>query len=289
MPLFLKLQIFIRHFDIVLYSIIVGSVLGVAYYSVSLTIAAIVGNSGVISQALYPKLLAENKFDGIKKNFDIVLFFAIPLLGITIIFSKSALYALNPIYQEAWPIVILLSIQVFLQSLRRIPAAIITGKDQIDTKKNLRFSQLIQSNLFHVPKILVFFNILFIGILATMLFSMKSIFSNELDLVFLWGILAIIFEIPLFVYFWIYSRKYEVFSFPKKNVIKYIISTIIFMVFFVFSSEHIITYENNIYKFLPSLIFELSLCIGIYLSITYFISSDVRSFIRSIIRELKFR
>ena len=120
-PLFTRLQTYVRYFDVVLYLIIIGSVLGVAYYNVAFTIATIVGYSMLVSQALYPKILANNRFEGIKKNIDMVLFFGIPLLGIAIIFSKAAVFALNPIYLEAWPIVILISFRAFFISLQKIP------------------------------------------------------------------------------------------------------------------------------------------------------------------------
>ena len=288
-PLFLKLQNYVRLLDVVLYSVVIGSVLGIAYYGAALTVAAIVGHSGVISQALYPKLLAENKFEGIKKNLNTVLYFAIPLLGIAIVFSKPGLYALNPIYQDAWPIVILLSFKIFAQSLRKIPVAIIQGKEQIDTQENLTFSQIIKSNLFYVPKVLLIFNISYIVILVVMLFSLKSSFNDELELVYFWVLLGVIVEVPLVAYLWFYSRKYGTFSFPIKNIIKYTSSTIIIMVFFTITSDYILIYENNIYKFLPFLILELSLCVGIYLVITYLISTDTRTLFKSVLNEFKNR
>ena len=124
-------------------------------------------------------------------------------------------------------------------------------------------------------------------ILAITLFLLKPSIHDEFDLVLFWAILGIIFEVPLITILWIYSRKFGKFSFPLKNTIKYIIATTVVIVFFIFSSEYIIIYENNIYKFLPSLILELGLCIGIYLGITYMINSDTRILFKSVLKEFK--
>jgi len=57
-------------------------------------------HSGLISQALYPKLIAKGSHDHFRDNFTRLLYFAIPALGLTIIFSKPALFALKPLYSE---------------------------------------------------------------------------------------------------------------------------------------------------------------------------------------------
>ncbi|MFM7797149.1 MAG: hypothetical protein ACKO7N_10340, partial [Candidatus Nitrosotenuis sp.] len=109
LPLYSNLSHLIWALDVVVYTIITKSVLGVAYYSVSASIAAIIGNAGLISQAIYPKLLARGSHDIISENFRQLLFFAIPILGITVVFSKPALFALNPVYQDGTLIVIIFS------------------------------------------------------------------------------------------------------------------------------------------------------------------------------------
>jgi len=54
-----------------------------------------------------------------------------------------------------------------------------------------------------------------------------------------------------------------------------------------FTSEQILNYEPSIYDFLPSLLFELFLCIGIYVVITYVIDMETRKLFKSIINEIK--
>jgi len=286
-PLYFNIYRYIQLIDVVLYSIITGSVLGIAFYHAAVTVSAIVTHSASISQALYPKLLAEKNYQGILKNLTHVMFFAIPLLGISLIFSKAALFALNPSYQDAWLIVILLSFKMFVYILKTVPGAILAGTEQVDTEKNPTFSRLMASNLFKVPTILSIFNAIYLGTLIVVLILLPNSNGNELELVTWWALIGLIIEIPSTIALWIKSKKYAKFSFPIKNTSKYIGATLVFIVIFYFMSPFIITYEESIYKFLPALILQLSICVGIYFMITYTIDKEVKLLFKTIFNEIR--
>ena len=97
LPMYPGIGSFIFTLDVLIFSIITGSVVGLAYYSVALAIAALVGHSGMISQALYAKLLEGGKRDYLRENLIRFFYFGIPLTAISIVFAKSALFALNAI------------------------------------------------------------------------------------------------------------------------------------------------------------------------------------------------
>ena len=286
-PFNLNIPRYIQMIDVVLYSIITGSVLGIAFYQAAITVAGIITHSTSISQALYPKLLAEKNYQGILKNLTHVMFFAIPLLGISLIFSKAALFALNPSYQDAWLIVILISFKMFVYILKGVPGATLVGIDQVDTEKNPTFSRLMASNLFKVPTILSIFNAIYLGTLIVVLILLQNSNGNELEFVTWWALIGLIIEIPSTIVLWIKFKKHSKFSFPFKNTSKYIGATLVFMVIFYFTSPFIITYEESIYKFLPALILQLSICVGIYFVITYTIDNEVKILFKSIFHELK--
>lgn len=285
-PSFGYIPNYVMMIDVALYPIIVGSVLGLAYYQAALAVGMIVSHSGKISHALYPKLLAEKNFEGIQKNLTLLLYFAIPLLAISILFSKAGLYALNPAYQEAWLIVIILAIKFFLKVLWSIPSHVLLGIEQVDTVHKPSFSKLFKSNLFRVP---TFASIFYGGYTAAFIIILL-IFRNQIDeveLVIWWSIIGLVVELGYTIFLWVYSKKYVKFSFPIKNTIKYIIAASIFAVIFFLSSDQIIIYDTSIYKFLPSLILQLGICIGIYIGVTYLIDNDTRILFKSIIREIK--
>ncbi len=286
-PLFTHTQNFLHVIDITIYSIIIGSVIGVAYFQVAYSIAAIIQHSGTISKALYPKLLSEKNYGGIQQNFTRVLYFGILLLGITIVFSKPALFALNPLYELAWPVVIIISFRLFLNIFKTIPVAIIVGTEQVDTEINPKFSRFLKSSFFRMPKYLGFFNLVYILALALFLLFFKDSGISEIELVSWWALFGLILEIPILIFLWSYSRKFIKISFPITNSLKYVLAMLAFVGFFMITSDMILNYAISIYDFLPTLLLELVLCVGIYLVITYLIDRETRTLFKSILTELK--
>jgi len=286
-PLYSTIPKYIQHIDVVLYTIIIGSVIGVAYYQASFTVAAIVVHSGLITRALYPKLLAQNEYGKIQDSLANLMYFSIPLVAIAIIFSKPALFALNPAYQEASIIVILLTLKLFFYVTKITPIAMLAGIEKVDTEHDPHFTKLLKSKLFSIQTILLIFYSVYLGVLISVLLVIGLTNTTELELVIWWALIGLIIEIPMSILFWFYAKKHLDFSFPFKSTVKYLGATIAFSVVFFFTSPSIIIYHESIYNFLPPLIFQLAICIGLYLSITYLVDKKTRKLFKAIIREIK--
>jgi len=285
-PLYQTLPRYIQSLDIVLYSVIVGSVIGVAFYQAAFTIAALVGHSSLISQALYPKLLAEKKYGSISENLVRTMYFLIPLVGISILFSKPGLYALNPAYVGGSLIVALLALKIFVYVLRTIPRAVLLGTEQVDIEQNPKFLSLAKSKLFLVPSILSVFNAIYIASLIIIFIFFFSSDVDELEIVTIWALVGLVLEIPPTILMWFYAKKHAKFSFPYSSTIKFLGGTLLFSLVFFITSDYIINYEISIYEFLPSLLLQLAICIVIYFAITYTIDKQTRLLFHSIIKEL---
>jgi len=104
----------VRGLDVLIYPMLTGSFVGLAYWTVSQTVAQISSYSEQVNQGLYPKLLADGKKEFAEINFKRIMFFAIPLLGTSIIFAKPALHILNPLYVDGVYIAIILSFRSFI-------------------------------------------------------------------------------------------------------------------------------------------------------------------------------
>ena len=286
-PIFGQIPNYLYILDITIYSIIIGSVIGIAYFQVAYYIAAITQHSAAISRALYPKLLSEKNYAGIQQALTRTLYFGFLLLGIVIVFSKPALFALNPLYELAWPIVIILSFKIFLYTFRTIPVSIIIGTEQVDTETNPKFSRFLKSSFFRMPKYLGFFNFVYILTLSLFFIFFKDSGLSEIELVSWWALLGLIIEIPILIFLWSYSRKFIKISFPIKNSLKYVLAMFAFVGFFMMTSDMILNYAISIYDFFPTLLLELVLCVGIYLVITYLIDKETRTLFKSILMEFK--
>ncbi len=280
---FLNLRI---NLDVILYPLIVGSVIGVAFYQAAFVVAAIISHAGTISSALYPKLLGGGTKKDIENNFVYLMYFGIPLMAIAVIFSKPALFSLNPLYVSVWLAVVFLGFRMFFLVLNRTFYIILVGTETIDVEKNPTFSKLVKSKLFYVPTIRNIQLVLHLSVISIMFFLLSSRGSPEEEIVTWWAAISLLLEIPMFVYLWFLVRRNISFHFPTENTLKYILAAVVFVLVYFVTADIIINYEESIYDHLPSVIAELSICVIIYLTITYLIDKKTRILFKSIIFEL---
>lgn len=285
-PLYSNLGSLFWTLDVIIYLLIISSPIGVAYYAVSVTIASLISHAGKISQGLYPKLLAKASHDYVKENFIRLTYFAIPLLGMAIIFSKPALFALNPAYLDAYVIAIILSFRAFLLVLTATFYQTLLGIETVDLDKNSSFTRLAKSKLLLVPTLKNINYGIYVGITAIVLIFMKDSVSSEFELVTWWAIVGLAIQIPFFVNAILLVKKHASFSFSYKNLINYTLGTISFIFVFFVTSDYIIEYHISIFDFLPGLMLQLVICIGIYILITYLIDKKTRQLFKSILTEL---
>lgn len=285
-PLYQSLPNYIQLLDVTIVAILAGSTLGVAYYSVALAIAAIVGHAASISQALYPKLVAHGNFNYIQKNFSHLLYFSIPLLGIAIVFSKPALFALNPAYSEISLIVIILSFKTFFQLLTNVFYDVLLGIERVDEEKRPKFRELINSKLFLIPNIKIIHYVTYTIVLSVSISFLILQGFSVIDTIIWWTIISLTFQIPFFLLSVILVRKSVKFSFPTEKILKYVGSTTVFIFVFYLTSDKIIVYHESIFDFLPLLIIQLLICSGIYFILTYLIDCNTRRLLRTIVSEI---
>lgn len=285
LPLYSNLSHVIWSLDVIVYAIMIKSVIGVAYFSVSSTIAAIIGNAGLISQAVYPKLLAKGSHEHVSENFTRLMYFAIPLLGVSLIFSKPALFALNPNYQGAYMVVMIYSFRTFFYVITTTLYQILMGLEDVDIEKNYNFKSLAKSRLFVIPTLLNIQYGLYIVSLASTLFILNSEKSSQIELVTWWAGIALVLQIPFLIHASILVKNQIPFSFPYVSIIKYLVATISFIAVFFFTSGMVINYQNSIYTFLPKVFLELLMCGLVYLSVTFVIDKKTRILFKSIMSE----
>jgi hypothetical protein len=275
----------LRNFDVAIYTITTSSVIGIAFYSVSLTIGKVVSHSEKISEGLYPKLLSGGEHSYITNTFSLLLLFGLPLVGISIIFSKPGLYALNPIYQDATLIVILLSLKTFFLSQSNTIQKALFGIEKVDVIEKPSVQIFLKSNLFKLPSYRYFKLGIYLATI-TIVFILTKDNVSELELVTSWALIALIIEIPFLIFMWVLLSRKTSIHFPYVDGIKYLGATIAFMLVFWQTSEYIIIYHESIFDFLPTLFIQLIICISVYFGIVYTIDKKTRKLFSLIINQI---
>lgn len=276
----------VYHFDAVIFSGITGSVVGLAFYSASQAISNIVGNSSLISQALYPKLLEGGKREHLQENLIRFFYFAFPLTALSIVFAKPALFALRPIYEIAVPVVIFMTIRALLYVLGQIFNQSLLGIEKVDINEQSKFKDFIKSKLFSVPTVILIQYSLYVVVLTVGLILLKPLTSSNIDLVIYWSIIALGTQAPFTLYFYLSTRKHFTFTINRNSLYKYLLASVGAFGMTYFLMEEFLIYKNSIFEFVPNLLFFASIGVGSYLLVTYLVDYRTRGLFHSIINEI---
>jgi len=177
LPIYPYLSAILTTSDIAIFSIMTGSVFGLAYWSAATTISRIVNHSAKIGKGVYPKLLQGGKKEHLQDNLNRIFYFAFPLAAMSYVFSRPALFALNPIYEQAVTVVIFLVPLIFLRTFSEQFSQVIQGIERVDIKIDATFQDYLRSKLFFMPTIRIIQRGLYLITLTVTLFY-QSFFIN---------------------------------------------------------------------------------------------------------------
>ena len=276
----------IHSYDVILFSLIVGTVEGIAFWAVATLLPTIVSNAGHISSAVYPKLLKEGKIENLQQNITLIFYFGFPLSAIAIVFAKPGLFILNPIYEIVFPIVIILTFWTFLNTLSTVFQNILKGTEIVDVDENNGFMAHIKSKLIFLPTLLLVQYIIYISALAIMLFFTYST-SSQFELLLHWSLIYLLIQIPFTLYHYIMVRKETQISFEFNKIIKYFLISLVVFSSMYFIIEQFLNYENNIFIFIPNVLFFVMIGISAYIGISFLIDDRIKQLVLSVIKEIK--
>ena len=283
-PLYRRIPGVLSTLDIIIYTIITGSVIGAAYYAAALVVAKMVGRTNHVSQALYPKLLAEGSREHISENFTLTMYFAIPLLALSVLFSRHAMFLLNPEYAAAWAAGALLAVAVFLQVLTTFIRKVLQGTDDVDVEERPTYSALLRSRLFLVGTIDTIYYTVYLAALAVSLYALRDM--PEPLLVAAWSSVLLIVSGPFLLYYASLVRKYSPFRPHYGSILRYVAGAAGIAAVFLATNDAVVVFDVNIYSYLPGLLSELAICCMAYLGITYAIDRKTRVLVGRIISKI---
>lgn len=277
----------IMNLDILAFTIIIGSVEGLAFWTVAITIANVVQHSERISKAVYPKLLEGGEKKHLQENLNLLFYFMIPLFALSITFAKPGLFALNPIYEIAVPIILIMALVRLLRTFNNIFTNSLTGIDKVDTRENSTFKEYLKSSLFFLPTVSIIQKSVYLSTLVIVLLVFKNSVDSQIDLVIYWAMVSLFTLLPFTIFLYVLVRKQFPLQINIKRIGKYIFTAIgVFGITFVLMEEYLI-YKSEIFEFLPNLLIFVIIGISGYLSITYLVDKKTRYLVTSVINELR--
>jgi O-antigen/teichoic acid export membrane protein len=273
--------------DILIFTIFSESITGLAIFAAANVVGSLITIANSITIPTYAKILAEDKGNYLKENLTLMLFFAIPLGLISIVFSKPALFALNPVYEGAILIVIVMVFKGFLSSLINIFQQYVWGNEKVDIDSNANFKSFLKSSIFKIPTVKIIDYSGYLILLVIGLTILKQNSANELDYVLYWAIISTVIQIPLVVYLGSQVKKQLRLTIDVKSLLKYVLTgTSVFGITFIFT-EKFLVYSNSILEFLPNLLLFVGISILGYTLISYMIDNRIKNLVNAIIQEIK--
>ena len=278
----------VHAYDVVIFALLVGSVEGIGFWTAAVLLPNLISNSGLISTAVYAKLLQKGKMDNLQRNVTQIFFFAFPLSAIVIVFAEPGLFILNPIYQIAFPVVIIMTFQVVLNTLSTAFQSMLKGVETVDVDEKASFKQYVKSKLFLLPTLLLIQYSVYIILLVSMLWTAAPD-SNLIDLIIYWAIIMLSTQIPITICHYIMVRKHLQITFEFSIILKYFaISLVVFSLIY-YLTEQFLEYDSNVFVFIPNILLFIMIGVFGYISITYLVDSRTKQLVSAIINELKER
>ncbi|RZD44396.1 MAG: hypothetical protein CXT78_06665 [Thaumarchaeota archaeon] len=286
-PLYPSTYTILAESTILIFTVMTGSIIGVAYWIASIVLASVISPAGLISRAVYPKLLDDNSKDFFRDNVTYLFYFTILFTSIVITFAKPGLFVLNPFYEKAVLVVVIIAVESFLTVLINMFQLSLIGIEKIDIISHATFKDYVKSKLFYVYTLRLIQVIVYIIIFVIMLQIFTSSASSDITLLIYWATIAMVTQIPLTIILGIMIKHNFPDPFDYIRITKFfIISVLVFAVAY-YMTENYLNYTNDLYHFLPSLILLVVFAVGLYLISTYIVDSKIRTLFNSIIYEIK--
>ena len=285
-PTYPKISNKIMNLDVVAFTLIGGSIADLAYWTAANAISKVVAHADQISGPIYGKLLGGGKIELLQDNIIRTLYFSFPLVCMSIVFARPGLFILNPLYEIASSIVIVLSITVFFQTLNGLFESALEGTEKVDINEKATVKEYLKSRLFYLPTIRLIQRSAYLGMVVLVLILFAFDVENKIELIFYWAIVSLVSRIPLTVYLYTLTHKHLKTKINLVPIMKYILSSIVTFGLTYLIMEEFLVYRISIFEFLPQFIIYFAIAIGGYLGLTYLIDSRTRKLFKAVIKEI---
>lgn len=285
-PLYPSTYNILSESTILIFTMMTGSVIGVAYWIASGVIASVITPTLLISRAVYPKLLDSESKDFLRDNVTYVFYFGFLFTSIVITFAKPGLFILNPFYEKAVPVLLILAVEGFLTVLTNMFQLSLIGIEKIDTSSHVGYKQYMKSKLFFVNSLRLIQVIIYV-IIFVIVIHIFSKSSSEIDLLIYWALIAMCTQIPLtFILGYMVNQNFSK-PFDYVRIAKFLLISISIFPVIYYLTETYLNYTNDLYYFLPHLLLFTLSAVGIYCIVSYVVDSKIRTLFNSIIFEIK--
>jgi O-antigen/teichoic acid export membrane protein len=191
------------------------------------TISSVISYAGMLSSALYPKILSGGSREDVESALKYVLMFAFPMVFGVLAMSETFLSLLRAEYAVSYQALYLGAISVLPSLVAGVLSSAIIGFERVDVMDNVDLRDYLTSKLFTYPSISLALNVLYIFCLYLVFNAVSPFIYDPSMLVSIWILLGLIVNLILCLKFYLDSKRIMGVRFPWANVSKYMLSSVI--------------------------------------------------------------
>jgi O-antigen/teichoic acid export membrane protein len=267
--------------DVLVVTLITGSLLPAAYLKAASVFAVVIGFSETLAIGLYPKLLSGGTSKDVEESIELILLFLIPMVLGQLILAELLLYVLGKNYAQIYNVLRVMSLCSALNVTGKVFSTIILGVEKADVNEKPTWRSLAKSYLIRVPIVESAGSIMYIimvSIIAKVLNDLKS----SMVMISLATVSCLLLVNLFFtLYFLKTARKIVSFNLDLRRILKFLASGL------TMSTVLILLYPESaksvqILTVLTSLIPMLLIGVFIYFITLYLIDNKFRRLLKNI-------
>ncbi|MDD9808347.1 MAG: hypothetical protein OXU25_00750 [Thaumarchaeota archaeon] len=192
--------------DVIVFTIVTGSLGGVAYWVAARTVALIAAHAERAGSALYPSLLAGGPRGAVRESLSLVLYAMFALSAMASALAVPAMRALGEGYAAAALAVPMVAAVVSMRTVANVLSRALAGVEGADAD-GAGAAGLARSRLFSVPGLIIMQRAAYLAALAVTLAALAASGTGDAGLVIAWAGLALAMQVPHFAHVCAIARR----------------------------------------------------------------------------------
>lgn len=255
-----------------------------AYFSVAIIVAGLVGLATSLAGGLIPKLLKGGEVSDIEAILKLTLMFGIPMLVGTYVIAEPMVDLFTLKYSAAVAIVKILVFSVFLDLFSSLADTVLMNTVEVDKGKP-KVKELAKSRLFLLPSINFMMGACYLVVLLIILTRSLSGMSISPDqIALLWVTILLVVKLPFVSFKLWFSRRVMRFRIPYKEIVRYIAGAAVMTIALVYSLRFVV-YDPSFGKYF---VYPLAL-VGTgaltYTIVMLIIDKEFRQLVKAVLRK----
>jgi hypothetical protein len=256
-----------------------------AYWGATLTISSIVGYSGHLATALYPKLLSGGRSADVETAMNMVMMLGFPLALGAAVMAKPLLNILNPNFSVAAPALWFMIPGSLLTALSWIFDAILAGTERVDLMPTVTLRDYVRSKLFLLTKLECFRALIYLALVWVLLYLSQILGVEDLGIVIGWSAISTLTMVSLSVYKGFLARKLIKFDLSFLVIMRYAVASIAMSLALILIGAEKILF-STVYVQVPYVLSAIGFGAAVYFLVLYAIDPEFRRLLKEIRRIL---